>query len=113
MAGDVQALLRASGRSRQRFAQAIGTSRRMLSTYASGKVAPAATLLVQMRMAARNGSRDEAIPSQRCTAGRRTPAADRPDPAVVIRTAAAATVDRHQRPAPRDNQLTTSGQSKG
>lgn len=48
VAARVRALQRRSGLSNQEFAQAIGTSRSRLSTYASGKVVPAATLLVRM-----------------------------------------------------------------
>lgn len=44
----VRSLMKASGMSSQEFARGIGTSRSRLSTYASGKVVPAATLLVRM-----------------------------------------------------------------
>lgn len=52
VAEEVRSLIRRSGLSSERFAQAIGTSRSRLSTYASGKVVPAATLLVRMRAVA-------------------------------------------------------------
>lgn len=48
VAARVRALQKRSGLSSHDFAQAIGTSRSRLSTYASGKVVPAATLLVRM-----------------------------------------------------------------
>lgn len=48
----VRSLIRLSGLSQEEFARAIGTSRSRLSTYASGKVVPAATLLVRMESVA-------------------------------------------------------------
>jgi DNA-binding XRE family transcriptional regulator len=48
VAARVRALRTESGLSSAEFARAIGTSRSRLSTYASGKVVPAATLLVRM-----------------------------------------------------------------
>lgn len=58
VAAEVRALIGRSGLSSERFAQAIGTSRSRLSTYASGKVVPAATLLVRMRALADAQARD-------------------------------------------------------
>lgn len=53
----VRGFIEASGLSRAAFAEAIGTSPSRLSTYASGKVAPASTLLVRMeRIAGRRQS---------------------------------------------------------
>ena len=57
VAAEVRELMARSGLSQQGFAQAIGTSRSRLSTYASGKVTPAATLLVRMRAAADDAGR--------------------------------------------------------
>lgn len=48
VAGRVRELVARSGRSREEFAREIGTSRSRLSTYCTGRVAPAATLLVRM-----------------------------------------------------------------
>ncbi len=48
VAARVRELIERSGLTREEFAQAIGTSRSRLSTYASGKVVPAATLMVRM-----------------------------------------------------------------
>ncbi len=54
VARQVRVLLEASGLDRVAFAEAIGTSASRLSTYLTGKVAPASTLLVRMeRVAAR------------------------------------------------------------
>ena len=49
MASEVQALVARSGMSKQNFAEQIGTSRSLLSTYTSGKVVPSATLMLRMR----------------------------------------------------------------
>jgi DNA-binding transcriptional regulator YiaG len=49
----VRTLMRESGLSSEEFAREIGTSRSRLSTYASGRVVPAATLLVRMETVAR------------------------------------------------------------
>ena len=51
VASEVTRLIAASGLSRAEFASRIGTSPSRLSTYASGKVVPSATLLVRMRCA--------------------------------------------------------------
>ena len=52
VAGEVRSLVDQSGLSQHAFAERIGTSRSRLSTYMSGKVVPAATLLVRMRRVA-------------------------------------------------------------
>lgn len=49
VAGEVTALIEASGLTRAEFASRIGTSTSRLSTYATGKVIPSAALLVRMR----------------------------------------------------------------
>ena len=49
---EVQALVARSGRSRQDFAERIGTSRSRLSTYMSAQVVPSAALMVRMRRVA-------------------------------------------------------------
>jgi DNA-binding transcriptional regulator YiaG len=49
VAGEVAALVEASGLTRAEFASRIGTSASRLSTYATGKVTPSAALLVRMR----------------------------------------------------------------
>lgn len=50
----VRAHVDASGLDRAAFAEAIGTSTSRLSTYLTGKVAPASTLLVRMERVARS-----------------------------------------------------------
>lgn len=52
VAARVRDLVERSGLSREEFAREIGTSRSRLSTYCSGKVVPAATLLVRMERVA-------------------------------------------------------------
>jgi DNA-binding transcriptional regulator YiaG len=52
VAETIRRLMSESRLSREEFARAIGTSRSRLSTYASGKVVPAATLLVRMETVA-------------------------------------------------------------
>jgi hypothetical protein len=59
VAARVHAHLTASGLSRVAFAEAIGTSTSRLSTYLTGKVAPASTLLVRMERVVRTRSRSE------------------------------------------------------
>lgn len=49
VAEEVVRLVERSGLNREQFARRIGTSRSRLSTYCSGTVAPAATLVVRMR----------------------------------------------------------------
>jgi DNA-binding transcriptional regulator YiaG len=52
VASEIRDLVARSGLSRQDFALRLGTSRSRLSTYMSGKVTPAATLLLRMRRVA-------------------------------------------------------------
>jgi hypothetical protein len=52
VAADIRGLVAASGLSREDFAARLGTSRSRLSTYMSGKVIPAATLMIRMRRVA-------------------------------------------------------------
>lgn len=52
VSAEVDQLIRASGLSRAEFASRIGTSASRLSTYATGKVTPSATLLLRMRRVA-------------------------------------------------------------
>jgi DNA-binding transcriptional regulator YiaG len=49
MAADVRQAIARSGLSRAEFASRIGTSASRLSTYASGKVTPSATLMLRIR----------------------------------------------------------------
>ncbi len=49
VAAEVRDLVGRSGRSKQDFAERIGTSRSRLSTYMSAKVTPSAALMVRMR----------------------------------------------------------------
>ena len=49
VASEIDRLIRSSGLSRAEFASRIGTSASRLSTYATGKVTPSATLLFRMR----------------------------------------------------------------
>jgi DNA-binding transcriptional regulator YiaG len=49
VAAEIRQLIEESGLTRQAFASRIGTSTSRLSTYATGKVAPSAALLVRMR----------------------------------------------------------------
>lgn len=53
VAAEIRSLIDESGLSRQAFADRIGTSRSRLSTYASGKVVPSASLMVRIRRVAR------------------------------------------------------------
>ncbi|MDN5861328.1 MAG: helix-turn-helix domain-containing protein [Pseudonocardia sp.] len=57
VAARVRDLLEASGLSAAEFAARIGTSRSRLSTYRSGRVVPAATLLVRMERVAHRARR--------------------------------------------------------
>ena len=52
VAAEVNRLVRESGLSRAEFASRLGTSPSRLSTYATGKVTPSASLLVRMRRVA-------------------------------------------------------------
>lgn len=49
VAAEIRGAIAASGLSRAEFASRIGTSASRLSTYATGKVAPSATLLLRIR----------------------------------------------------------------
>jgi DNA-binding transcriptional regulator YiaG len=49
VAADIQESIRRSGLSQAEFASQIGTSASRLSTYASGKVVPSATLMLRIR----------------------------------------------------------------
>jgi DNA-binding transcriptional regulator YiaG len=60
VATEVRSLVGESGLSQRDFADRMGTSRSRLSTYMSGKVVPAATLLVRMRRVASQASRTSA-----------------------------------------------------
>jgi DNA-binding transcriptional regulator YiaG len=53
VAAEVRDLIAASGLTQAAFAASIGTSASRLSTYATGRVAPSATLLLRMRSASR------------------------------------------------------------
>ncbi len=82
VAAEVRALARRSGLTSERFARAIGTSRSRLSTYASGKVVPAATLMVRMREAAGatdsgHDAHDASPAAWPASPGRRTPSPER------------------------------------
>jgi len=57
VAGTVRALIAESGRTQAQFAAELGTSASRLSTYASGRVVPSATLLVRMRRLATQRAR--------------------------------------------------------
>jgi DNA-binding transcriptional regulator YiaG len=59
VAAEIRDAVKRSGLSRADFASRIGTSASRLSTYASGKVAPAATLMVRIRRVADRQSHDE------------------------------------------------------
>lgn len=54
VATEVRRLVTTSGLSRAEFASRIGTSSSRLSTYATGRVAPSATLMLRMARAAGN-----------------------------------------------------------
>lgn len=49
VAAEIQQAIASSGLSRTEFAASIGTSASRLSTYATGKVAPSATLMLRIR----------------------------------------------------------------
>jgi DNA-binding transcriptional regulator YiaG len=61
VASDIQRLIRESGLSRQEFASRMGTSPSRLSTYASGKVVPSATLVVRMQKLADTVDRRQTV----------------------------------------------------
>ena len=52
VAADIRQAVERSGLSRAEFASRIGTSPSRLSTYASGKVTPSATLMLRIRRVA-------------------------------------------------------------
>ena len=52
IAAEVRALIQRSGKTQAEFAVSIGTSPSRLSTYATGRVVPSATLMVRMRAVA-------------------------------------------------------------
>lgn len=56
VAAELRGLIELSGLSRADFAGRVGTSRSRLSTYASGKVVPAATLMVRARRVAESSA---------------------------------------------------------
>jgi DNA-binding transcriptional regulator YiaG len=58
VAAEIREAVKRSGLSRADFASRIGTSASRLSTYASGKVIPSATLMLRIRKAADRQSRD-------------------------------------------------------
>ena len=60
MAEEVRQLIARSGLSQAAFAERIGTSASRLSTNATGKKTPSATLMVRMRRVA--GSETQSIP---------------------------------------------------
>jgi DNA-binding transcriptional regulator YiaG len=67
-AEEIRTLIAASGLSRSEFASRIGTSASRLSTYATGKVTPSATLLLRMRRLAER-SREGQAPQLRSGQG--------------------------------------------
>lgn len=56
VAADIREAVRRSGLKRAEFASQIGTSASRLSTYASGKVTPSATLMLRIRQVADRNS---------------------------------------------------------
>jgi DNA-binding transcriptional regulator YiaG len=58
VAAEIREAVRRSGLSRAEFASQIGTSASRLSTYASGKVTPSATLMLRIRRTAGRLSQD-------------------------------------------------------
>jgi DNA-binding transcriptional regulator YiaG len=60
VADEIRAAIRRSGLSRAEFAARIGTSASRLSTYASGKVTPSATLMLRIRRVASREPYEEA-----------------------------------------------------
>lgn len=59
VAAEIREAVERSGLSQAEFASWIGTSASRLSTYASGKVTPSATLMLRLRRVAEWRSRDE------------------------------------------------------
>src|SRR5699024_3183112 len=64
VAAELQELVSASGLTQQEFATSLGTSRTRLSTYLSGKVVPAATLMVRARCIAESQVSQQSQKSQ-------------------------------------------------
>ena len=62
VAAQIREAVQRSGLSRAEFASRIGTSASRLSTYASGKVTPSATLMLRIRSVADRRSRDRRVP---------------------------------------------------
>jgi DNA-binding transcriptional regulator YiaG len=62
VAAEIREAVERSGLSQAEFASRIGTSASRLSTYASGKVIPSATLMLRIRRVAERRSRDEQQP---------------------------------------------------
>jgi DNA-binding transcriptional regulator YiaG len=62
VAAEVQRAIRQSGLSRREFASRIGTSASRLSTYATGRVIPSATLLVRMQAVAGTEAEEDLQP---------------------------------------------------
>jgi len=62
VAAEITEAVRRSGLSQAEFAARIGTSASRLSTYASGKVVPSATLMVRIRRLASQASSDQESP---------------------------------------------------
>jgi DNA-binding transcriptional regulator YiaG len=62
VAAEIREAVERSGLSQAEFASRIGTSASRLSTYASGKVTPSATLMLRIRRVAERRSRDEQQP---------------------------------------------------
>jgi DNA-binding transcriptional regulator YiaG len=65
VAAEVRDAIARSGLSRAEFASRIGTSSSRLSTYATGKVTPSASLMVRMRRVAAQGESATSAPA--CT----------------------------------------------
>lgn len=63
IASEIRKSLERSGLSQAEFASRIGTSASRLSTYASGKVTPSATLMLRIRRVAAQVSSDEPLSS--------------------------------------------------
>ena len=58
IAAEVRTAIRRSGLTRAEFASRIGTSSSRLSTYATARVTPSASLMLRMRRVAAQGERD-------------------------------------------------------
>jgi DNA-binding transcriptional regulator YiaG len=77
VAAEIREALRCSGLSRAEFASRVGTSASRLSTYASGKVTPSATMMLRIRRAAERPAR--LVPSS-CDPGQGGGGAEPGDP---------------------------------